>query len=52
MRVLFMSGYPDDAVFRNGLLPAGAEFVQKPFSLEGLARRVREVLDAAPRAAA
>jgi CheY-like chemotaxis protein len=52
LRVLFMSGYPDDAVFRNGLLPAGAEFVQKPFSLEGLARRVREVLDAAPRAAA
>jgi CheY-like chemotaxis protein len=52
MRVLFMSGYPDDAVFRNGLLPQGAEFVQKPFSLEGLARRVREVLDAAPRAAA
>jgi len=51
LRVLFMSGYPDDAVFRNGLLPAGAEFVQKPFSLEGLARRVREVLDAAPRAA-
>jgi len=46
LRVLFMSGYPDDAVFRNGLLPAGAEFVQKPFSLEGLARRVREVLDA------
>jgi two-component system cell cycle sensor histidine kinase/response regulator CckA len=52
LRVLFMSGYPDDAVFRNGLLPAGAEFVQKPFSLEGLARRVREVLDAAPRSAA
>ncbi len=52
LRVLFMSGYPDDAVFRNGLLPAGAEFVQKPFSLEGLARRVREVLDGcAPRVA-
>jgi two-component system cell cycle sensor histidine kinase/response regulator CckA len=44
-KVLFMSGYPDDAVVRNGLLDARAEFVQKPFSLEGLVHRVREVLD-------
>jgi PAS domain S-box-containing protein len=50
-RVLFMSGYPDDAVVRNGLLDASAQFVQKPFSLEGLVHRVRDVLDRPPRAA-
>jgi two-component system, cell cycle sensor histidine kinase and response regulator CckA len=47
-RVLFMSGYPDDAVVRNGLLDASAHFVQKPFSVEGLVHRVREVLDLPP----
>ncbi|HEX5385149.1 MAG TPA: PAS domain S-box protein [Gemmatimonadales bacterium] len=44
--VLFTSGYTDDEIARRGLLAAGAPFLQKPFSPETLARRVREVLDA------
>jgi DNA-binding response OmpR family regulator len=45
LRVLFMSGYTDDAVFRHELLEAGGAFLQKPFVPEALARRVRQVLD-------
>jgi nitrogen-specific signal transduction histidine kinase len=48
LRVLFMSGYTDDAVVRHGMLDAGAAFLQKPFVPEVLARRVRAVLDGAP----
>ena len=44
-RVLFMSGYTDNAVVRNGLLPEGASFLQKPFTPDELLRRVRQVLD-------
>ena len=45
-RVLFMSGYVDDASARHGLADLGDTFLQKPFSSVELARRVREVLDA------
>ena len=46
MRVLFMSGYPDDVIVRRGgRLDAEAAFLQKPFTGEVLARQVREVLD-------
>jgi PAS domain S-box-containing protein len=47
LKFLFMSGYPDDAVVRQGVLEEGAPFIQKPFMLEALARKVRDVLDAA-----
>ena len=44
-RVLYMSGYTDDAVIRVGGFDLGVSFLQKPFSGDELARRVRELLD-------
>ena len=46
MRILFMSGYSDEAVYRHGELSPDAAFIAKPFSDRALARKVREVLDA------
>jgi len=43
--VLYMSGYTGDDVIQRGLLDPGAPFQQKPFTAEGLARKVREMLD-------
>jgi len=45
IKVIYMSGYTDDAIARHGILEPGLEFIQKPFSPEGLACKVREVLD-------
>jgi CheY-like chemotaxis protein len=45
MRILFMSGYSDEAVHRHGDISADAAFIEKPFSDRALARKVREVLD-------
>lgn len=44
-KVLFMSGYTDDAVVRNGVTQATDAFLQKPFTALSLARKVREVLE-------
>jgi PAS domain S-box-containing protein len=44
IRVLFMSGHADDALVRHGSPAAGAHFIQKPFSPEQLAAKVRESL--------
>lgn len=46
LRVLYMSGYTDDAVVRRGLLTTDLAYLQKPFTPDVLARKVREVLDA------
>jgi two-component SAPR family response regulator len=46
MRILYVSGYTDDAIVREGMLQPGIAFLQKPFTPEMLARRVRELLDA------
>lgn len=45
MKILCMSGYTDDAVVRHGALEAGIAFIQKPFTPDTLARKVRAVLD-------
>lgn len=46
IRVLYMSGYAADAVVRHGTLEPGLAYIQKPFTPDGLARKVRAVLDA------
>jgi PAS domain S-box-containing protein len=43
-KILFMSGYTDDAIVHHGVLGSGAAFLQKPLTPDTLARKVREVL--------
>ena len=45
MKVIYMSGYTDNAILHHGVLSPGIEFLQKPISSEALKRKVREVLD-------
>jgi len=47
LRVLFMSGYIDDSIVRQGIRDPGVAYLQKPFSPTSLAKKVREVLDSA-----
>jgi two-component system, cell cycle sensor histidine kinase and response regulator CckA len=46
LRVLYMSGYADEAIVRHGMLTEGTPFLQKPFTPQSLAQKVRETLDA------
>jgi CheY-like chemotaxis protein len=46
LRVLYTSGYTDDAMVGRGVLTHGMAFLQKPFAIEELAQKAREVLDA------
>ncbi len=45
IKVLFMSGYTDDAIADNGLLKSGAVLLEKPFTMQALAGKIREVLE-------
>ena len=45
LRVLYMSGYADNVIFQHGILDKAMAFLQKPFTIERLTGKVREVLD-------
>jgi PAS domain S-box-containing protein len=47
-KVLYVSGYTDDAILHQGVSETGTAFLPKPFTASALAHKVREVLDAAP----
>jgi CheY-like chemotaxis protein len=46
LKVLFMSGYTDDMLASHGVLAGETQLIQKPFTSEGLGRKLRDVLDA------
>jgi CheY-like chemotaxis protein len=48
IKILYMSGYTRDLVTQQGILETGSEILQKPFSINALLSRVRDVLDASP----
>jgi FixJ family two-component response regulator len=48
IRVIFASGYTDDAIARQGILDSTVAFLQKPYRPKALARTIREVLRGAP----
>ncbi len=50
-RILFMSGYTEDAIIQHGLLVSGIAFLEKPFTPARLGAKVREVLDGPPQSA-
>jgi FixJ family two-component response regulator len=48
LKVLYISGYTDDSIFRHGVLEGGMAFLQKPFNLKALATKIREILEGVP----
>ncbi len=48
IRILFMSGYTDDAIIHHGVLESGMAFIQKPFTIENLMKKIRRVMEKRP----
>ena len=45
LKVIYMSGYTEEAIVQHGVLNPGIAFLHKPFTAETLGRKIREVLD-------
>jgi two-component SAPR family response regulator len=45
LKVVYMSGYTEETIVHHGVLNPGIAFLHKPFTADGLARKIREVLD-------
>ena len=50
VKVLYLSGYTERSVFDQGMLDRRSQFLQKPFTPDTLARKIRDVLDSRSRA--
>jgi DNA-binding response OmpR family regulator len=44
-KVLFMSGYSENVIVHQGVIDEGVNLIEKPFSVDDLLRRIREILD-------
>ena len=45
LKVLYMSGYTDDAIAQHGVLESGVHFIEKPFTSRSIAEQIRKILD-------
>jgi two-component system cell cycle sensor histidine kinase/response regulator CckA len=45
VKVVYMSGYTDNAIIHHGVLEEGVNYIQKPFTVDGLMKKIREILD-------